>query len=219
MKTLQAYIHSYLFALLQPGRVHDWLKYDIAPWNDGELPPRPALAESIGLSWVMAIIQGLGKIALASVILKFLIEFQLEQGWDFALVDSEAELLPYYFLVLSTALDLVFFPVLTLVVTQFWNVVISGFGRLLEIEKEERMRIADQVTVVALSSNFFLVLPILGVFLQKIAWFILMYKGLRKNLGASRSLSVIILFTPTIVMVMIVSLIVLAALYFAKTAG
>lgn len=217
MNHVIAYFHSYIFALLQPSKVHDWLKHGIAPWADLELPPRPGLAESIGVSWVMAIVQALGKIALASLILQYLIDFQIESGWAFNFIDTDAELVPYYFLVISTSLDLIFFPIVTLVVTQFWNFVVRTFGWLLGLEKEERELAADQITVVALSSNFFLVLPVLGVVLQKFAWLFLMYKGLRRNLGASRSLSVIVLVAPSMLMLMLASLLVLAVVFALST--
>ena len=219
MKDVIDYFHTYLFALLQPSKVHAWLKHGIAPWVALELPPRPALVESIGVSWFMAIFQGLSKIALAGILLKLLIQFQQDNGWDFALVDSDSELIPYYFLVISTALDLIFFPILTLVVTQFWNFVVRAFGWMLGLETEERQKIAEQVTVVALSSNFFLVLPIVGVILQKFAWYFLMYKGLRQNLGASRSLSVVILMAPTMLMLMMAAMFVLAFIYSMKASG
>lgn len=216
MKDVLAYFHSYVFALLRPSKVHAWLKHGIAPWVALELPPRPELVPSIGVSWAMAIVQGLSKIALAGILLKLLIQFQIDSGWDFATVDSTGQLIPYYFLVVSTALDLVFFPIVALVVTQFWNFVIRGFAWMLGIEAEERQHIAEQVTVVALSSNFLLVLPIAGVVLQKLAWLYLMYRGLRENLGVGRALSLVILITPTVVMLMLLLSVVLVALAAVK---
>lgn len=217
MKSILSYFHTFLICLIQPGKVHQWLKYDVAPWNDDILPPKPSLAPSISASWVMAIVQGLGKIALASIILKFLIQFQQESALPFALIEGDKELIPYYFLIISTSLDIIFFPVLMLVVTQLWNLIIRAFGWMLGIEKSERQGIADDITVVALSSNFFLVLPIAGIFLQKLAWLYLMYVGLRKNLGASRSLSIVILFTPTLILSMIFGVLTLGFFYLLKT--
>ncbi len=75
-------------------------------------------------------------------------DFQEANGFNFGFIDTTSELVPYYLLVFSTALDLIFFPVLTLVVTQFWNMVLRFFGYLMGLEKEERGDIADDVTVV-----------------------------------------------------------------------
>lgn len=217
MNSIIAYFHTYLLCLTQPGKMHQWLKYEVAPWNDGILPPKPTLVASVSASWVMAILQGLAKIALASIILNFLLQFQQDSDLSFVIIEGDKELIPYYLLVLSTSLDIIFFPVLMLVVTQFWIFVIQAFGWMLGIEKNERQLIAEDITVVALSSNFFLALPIAGIFLQKLSWLYLMYAGLRKNLGASRSLSLVILFAPTLILSMIFGALFLGFFYLLKT--
>ncbi len=212
---LRDHLHIYGFSLMRPGRVHDWLRRGVPLWEGAELP-RPGLTEFLGMSWAMAVVQGMSKLLLANLLIQAFLSFQNEGGAFFSLVETQDGLWPYYVLVFSTALDIVFFPILTLVITGFWNFVIRIFGGFLGLEEDREER-AEQITTVALSSHAFLLLPVLGPFLQKIAWFFLAYVGLRRNLGASRSLSVVILLTPTVVSAMFISLVALAVFYLSKS--
>lgn len=204
------YCHVYLMALLRPGKIHAWMRHGIPPWEGSEDAPPLALAPSLGLSWAAAVVQGLFKLLLMNVLLELLANFRAEFGLLDGMVSQNASLIPYYLVLFSTTLDLVFFPVLTLVLTQLWNWVIRVFAHLMGFEGDID-EAADQITVVALSSNFFLILPIVGIFLQKLAWLVLMYSGLRRNLEASRSLAVVILIAPTVVTLMILASLLLVA--------
>jgi hypothetical protein len=101
---------------------------------------------------------------------------------------------------------------MTLVSTELWNFVLKLYANWLKVEGDRDELVRD-VTSVALSSNFFLVVPIIGVIFQQISWMILLYIGCRHQLGASRSLAFLILMTPTVVMLMGVSLLALGIFY------
>lgn len=210
MKALTNYIYVYMLALLRPWRMHRWIQGADAPWEPDL--PIPSLAESLGVSWVMAVMQGLAKILLANLLIQGFMLWQSEGGIFMQLLQDDGALLPYYVLLFSTSLDLIFFPIITLVTVEFWNFVIRLFGRLLGMG-EERHVIAQEITTVALSANFFLIVPILGMFLQKVAWFFLMYVGLRERLQASRSLSLVILAAPAVMLMMVLGFSFLAIFY------
>ena len=73
--------------------------------------------------------------------------------------------------------------------------------------------IADEISVHALSSNLFNIIPFIGDFIQTLVYFFLLYAGLRSNLGASRSLAFVVLLTPTLVGFMLLSLFALLFFY------
>lgn len=211
MQTLIPYLHSYALCLLKPRLMLDWLGHNLAPYGDAGIP-KPEVSHQIGISWVLAALQAIARLLVANVFIQLFLNFQESDHFLAAFVDTESGLLPYYILVFSTALDLIFFPILTLVVTEVWNVVFRFYAKALK-HTEDPSDIASDITNVALSSHFFLVLPIIGPVFQQLAWLYLLYVGCRHRLGASRSLSLVILVTPTIVMLMGVSLLVLGLFY------
>lgn len=213
MRSLSLYVHSYLLCLLRPGLVHDWFKHGISPWSDVPDLPRPSLAEFIGMSWAMAVVQGFSKLLLANLIIHSFLALQNDGGLFLQMVDSGSGLLPYYLLLFSTSLDLIFFPIMALVTLEFWKWILRAFGLFMGLSEEQRKASAEEVTLVALSSNFFLGVPVLGPFLQKLAWLFLMYVGLRRNLGASRGLSFVILLTPLFMLAAILALLALGIFY------
>jgi hypothetical protein len=118
----------------------------------------------------------------------------------------------YYFLLFSASLDIIFFPVTALIMTEVWSWMIRTYSKWLnpDLPHEE---IADQITTHALSSNLFSIIPFLGDMIQSGLYFFLLYAGLRSNLGASRSLAWVILLTPTLLGIMLFSLFGFAVFY------
>lgn len=211
MQTLAAYLHSYTLCLLRPRLMLDWLQHGIPPYGDEELP-RPELSYQIGVSWALAIVQGIARLMIANVLVQLFLSYQNEDNLFSTFVDAQDGLFPYYILVFSSALDLIFFPILTLVMTEVWSFILRLYAGFLEVEGDHQ-DIATDITNVALSSHFFLILPVIGVFFQQLAWLYLLYVGCRHRLGASRALSLIILITPTVVILMVTCLLVLGLFY------
>ncbi len=213
MNTLLPYFHSYVLCLLKPRAALDWLRLGIVPdIARGSELPEPELTSQLSVSWVFAIVQGLARLMLANVLVQLFLYYQNENDFFYSLIEVEDGLLPYYIMLFTTALDLVFFPILTLVVTEFWNFLLRQYARWLQVEGEPA-EVARDITTVALSSHFFLVLPIIGVVFQQVAWLYLLYVGTRHQLGASRPLALLILLTPTVLMLMVLSLLVLVGFY------
>ncbi|MBY0515796.1 MAG: hypothetical protein K2P81_02730 [Bacteriovoracaceae bacterium] len=211
MQELYSHFHTFILCLLRPRVMLDWMRYGISPEQNSDLP-RPELTSQIALSWSLAAVQAIARLMIANLIVQLFIHFQNNNDYFFGLIETEDGLLPYYIMLFSTTLDLIFFPILTLVATEFWNLVLRLYASLLDVE-EDTDDVARDITTVALSSNFFLVLPVIGVVFRQISWLYLLYVGCRHRMGASRALSVVILVTPTVVMLMGISLISLVVFY------
>ncbi len=213
MNNVLPYLHSYALCLLRPRVMLDWLRHGIAPYADGEHElPQPELTGQLAVSWMFAVIQGIVRILLANFMVQLFLHYQNEDNFFYSFVDVEDGLFPYYVLLFTTALDLVFFPILTLIVTEFWNFILRQYARWLKVDGDVD-DIARDITTVALSSHFFLVLPVIGVVFQQIAWVYLLYVGCRHHLQATRLLSIVILITPTVLMLMSISVFSLAIFY------
>ena len=207
---MQDILESYFMTLVHPFRIHQQFRHQLPlPSQDGHLYRPLTLPESLGVSWIFAILRGLGKIILMSYFLKFFVTLQSEEFPFLQDLVQSSGVSTYYFLLFSAALDIVFFPVGAIIMTEFWGWVIRKYSLWLNPEIDADP-IADQITTHALSSNVFTMIPILGDIIQPLLYYFLLYAGLRANLEASRSLAFVILATPTILILMIFSMIALA---------
>jgi hypothetical protein len=213
MKNFRQLLETYVMVLVHPFRVHEQFRHRLPlPGQDGHLYPPLTLAESLGMSWVFALIQGLFKIVILSFFLKTFLNFQTD---NFPLIQdliTSSGISTYYFLLFSTALNVIFYPISALILTEVWAWFIRLYTRWLNPNLPAH-EIADQVTTHALSSNIFSVIPYVGDLIQPIFYHFLLYAGLRSNLGASRSLAWVILLTPMILGLMLLSALVLIVFY------
>lgn len=203
MRNLASLLETYLMVLVHPFRIHQQFRFALPlPNHEGHLYRPLTLAESLGISWVFAILRGLGRIIILNF---FLHSFLSMQSADFPFLEKMVQnsgTSSYYFFLFSAALDIIFFPVGAIVITEVWAWVIRRYAEWLnpDLPHEE---IADQITTHALSSHLFSIIPFIGDFIQGMLYYFLLYAGLRSNLGASKSLAWVILLTPTLVMLML----------------
>lgn len=216
MKNLLDMVETYFMVLVHPFRIHQQFRHALPiPNHEGHIFEPLTLAESLGISWVFAILRGLFKIIIMNF---FLHQFMQMQSENFPILQEilkSSGMSTYYFLLFSAALDIIFFPVATLVMTEVWAWVIRKYAGWLNaaLPADE---IADQITTHALSSNVFAIIPFIGDFIQSILYYFLLYAGIRSNLGASRSLTWVIILTPTIFLLMMMSLIAFTFFYLAS---
>lgn len=213
MKTLQQLIETYLMVLVHPFRIHQQFRFRLPlPHHEGHLYEPLTLAESLGISWIFAIIRGLGKIIVINFFLNSFLNMQSESFPFLQDILKSSGSSTYYFLLFSAALDIIFFPVATIVLTEVWSWVIRKYASFLnpDLPVDE---IADQITTHALSSNLFTIIPFIGDLIQTFLYYFLLYAGLRSNLGTSRSLAFVILLTPTMAFFMIASLMLFILFY------
>ncbi len=205
-KNISELLETYLMTLVHPFRIHQQFRHNLPlPNQDGHLFEPLTLAESIGISWVFAIIRGLFKIVIINFVLQAFMSMQTPEFSILQDLVQSSGFSTYYFLLFSAALDIIFFPVGAILITQVWGWLIRLFANWLnpELPGDE---ISHQITVSALSSNLFNIVPFIGDVVQFFLYHFLLYAGLRSNLGASRPLALVILLTPTIVFMMSVSL-------------
>lgn len=206
-KNMAELLETYVMTLVHPFRIHQQFRHNLPlPDQDGYLYGPLTLAESIGISWIFAIVRGLFKIVILNFFLQSFLTFQSPEFEFLQDLVRTSGFSTYYFFLFSAALDIIFYPVGAIVLTEVWNWNIKLYAKWLnpELPGEE---IASQITVAALSSNLFNIVPFAGDVIQFFLYLFLLYAGLRANLGASRSLAMVILLTPTALLFMAISLI------------
>lgn len=212
-KTLSQLIETYLMVLVHPFRIHQQFRFRLPlPQTEGHQFEPLTLAEALGISWIFSVLRGLFKIIIMNFFLQSFIQMQSENFPFLEDLFASSGVSTYYFLLFSAALDIIFFPVGAIILTEFWAWVIRKYAGWLnpDLPKED---IADQITTHALSSNVFMIIPFIGDFIQTIVYYFLLFAGLRSNLGASRSLAWVILLTPTVFFMMFVALFFLLIFY------
>lgn len=213
MKSILDLFETYLMVLVHPFRIHQQFRYQVAlPGQDNHFFAPLKLSEALGISWVFAIVRGLAKLVLLNFFLQSFVSMQSESFPVLQDLIVSSGISTYYFLLFSASLDIIFFPVTALIMTEVWSWMIRTYSKWLnpDLPHEE---IADQITTHALSSNLFSIIPFLGDMIQSGLYFFLLYAGLRSNLGASRSLAWVILLTPTLLGIMLFSLFGFAVFY------
>ena len=213
MKNFYQMIETYLMVLVHPFRIHHQFRFRLPiPNHDGHLYEPLTLAESLGISWIFAIIRGLGKLLIINFFLQSFLQMQSSEFPFLQELINSSGSSTYYFLLFSAALDIIFFPVATIVLTEVWAWVIKKYAFFLnpELPAEE---IADQITTHALSSNLFTIIPFIGDLIQSFLYYFLLYAGIRSNLGASKSLTIVILLTPTLAFLMLLSVMLFIVFY------
>lgn len=213
MKTLVEIFETYLMVLVHPFRIHDQFRHQLPiPNHEGHLYRPLTLAESLGISWVFAVIRGLARIILLNFFLGSLLKLQSESFPFLQEFIKTSGASSYYFFLFSAALDIIFFPVSSIVVTEVWAWIIKRYSGWLnpDLPHEE---ISDQITTHALASNVFSIIPFIGDLVQGFLYYFLIYAGLRSNLGATRSLAWVILLTPTLLFLMFISTIFFIVFY------
>lgn len=200
--TLLNQFHSYIHYLIHPFKTHEsFINPDRA---DGFVPEKLSAYESLAFSWVFVIINGLFKIVTLNVVASSLVGMLEGFGGDFSALVSMSEFATFHFMLLSIVLDIIFYPLFGIVIIQYWEFVIKFFGHFLGTEGDLSER-AHNVLTVYFSSHIFKIIPIFGTPIHSFASMVLMYAGLRKQLGASPLLSICIMMTPFLMMLMLLS--------------
>lgn len=200
------YFQSYIYYLVHPFKTHDAFMGK-AP-DHSYTPLKLSVYESLGASWMFIVINGIIRIFLVNFVLYAFLKISGDEFGFLTSITNEDSLLGFYFLILSSILDVIFYPLFTLFLIQFWEFVIKMFARFLGHQENIEDK-AKSVMTVALSSHIFSIIPILGSMAQTLAAVVLMYAGLRKQLNASAALSVCIMMFPVLLMVAFFSLIML----------
>jgi len=195
MSMLSSYIHY----LIHPFESHELLKS-----SDSQGLRHLSLSESLGLSWIFVVINGAMRILLINFVVLLYINLSNSESITSTIFQIDDGFLGFYFIILSTILDVVFYPLFMLFFVQLWEFILRIFGYFLSIEDtDQRVR---NVMSVAMSSQILTVIPIFGGIAQKFASLILIFAGVKKQFNASTALTLCILSFPALVSLGLLSL-------------
>jgi hypothetical protein len=201
---------TYINYLIHPFRSHEALSSSNLPEKDF-ITEDISLYESLGFSWLFVVLNAFFRLVIISFILLVFVNVMDPANDLMSHFYSGDRYTGFYFIIFSTLLDVVFFPLVTLFIIQFWDFVIRGYAYLLGDEGDVDLK-TNQVLSVALSSNALLIVPFFGAMVQRIAQFVQMYAGLRVQFKFSPMATLCILFTPWLVMLGAFAIIMLFAL-------
>lgn len=194
---LTFFFESFFHYLIHPFKTHEsWIN----PSQDAEFTPmRIGVYESLTASWIFVVINGIFRIIIVNFLL---ILFQslaenLPTDITSGLVDF-GKIPSYYFVIASTVLNILFYPVFGFFIIKLWDIIIRFYARALGVSRNHH-EASDAIISVSLSSYIFLAIPIFGPMFQGLSQMLLMYAGFRKQLGASPILSICMLLTPALV--------------------
>lgn len=208
-------LETYLLVVIHPFKIHQQFHSQIPLYSyDSSLQVPLTLAESLGFSWIFSFLRGLFRIIFLNLFLNLLFTFQSDSLSLLEEMMRDSGLMTYSFFLITLALDVIFFPIGQFILTEFWSFLIKFYAKILNPQLPVA-EISQQISVHALSSNVFLLIPVVGDVIQSFYYIFLLYAGLRANLCASRSLSLVILMTPILALIMLIALILVIGFYFA----
>lgn len=208
MPLIQVFI-SYFHYLIHPFRTHDILLHPERYPEEDLIRLSPY--ESLTTSWVFVMVNGIIRVITLNFVLIFLYDFVNSSELSvFEILELE-EFPGLYFLVLSSIVDVIFYPLFGVFIIQFWELIIRFFGKLNGTQGDLTQK-AHDILAVKLSSKIISVVPFIGSSLESFASMLLMYAGLRKQLNTSVPLTLCILFTPVLLLLMSITMIFLLVL-------
>ncbi len=197
----KGYLSTYFHYLVHPFYTHELL-------IDGDSDLRRlSVGESLGLSWIFVVINGLMRIILINFVVMIYLNLYYDASSIFNIFDNSDRFLGFYFIILSTILDVIFYPLFMLFFIQFWEFVLRIFAGALKVENASEK--AAEIMSVAMSSHILTVVPIFGGVAQKFASFVLMFAGIKRQLDTSTPMALCILAFPLFVVLGISCLIML----------
>ncbi|MFT6630265.1 MAG: hypothetical protein ACJAS4_000201 [Bacteriovoracaceae bacterium] len=200
---------TYIHYLIHPFKTHEaFINPDRV---EGFVPQRLSPYESLTTSWVFVILNGIFRIVTLNFVILLMLDLISDTGFDYSSFLNIEEFPSLYFVVLSSVLDIIFYPLFGIFMIQFWEFIIKLFANLLNVSGDVSEKSQDIISVY-FSSSILKIIPIFGAPMQSLASMILMYAGLRKQLNASPILSVCIILTPLVIMLGLASVIILLAL-------
>lgn len=201
-------IESYFLNLMHPYQVHNYLKDGTSLNANGEKFQKITSYEAIGISWIFILLRAFFRIALLNSMILIILKFANENFSFISQFTQGGGLSSYYFLILSTILDVIFFPLITVLVIEFWEFVIRFFASLKGI-KENKNQLAEEIMTVSLSSYVLGIIPIIGDIAQSFASMFLVYVGIRNRLDATRLEAFLIIISPLFTMGIVLSILIL----------
>lgn len=199
---MKSLFETYLNYLLHPFRTQEFLESksrgEAQPWVYGREPVALSLWESIGVSWMFAIVNGIFSLffwisgkhlitALQAGAPKILSEIPLGKQ----LAHASAH---FWLIFVGSVL---FFPLTRYINIAIWKFLIQISNRCFGIEAKKDDRI-EEILIGSNSSYMIYPLPIFGGLLQRISEILLLFAGLTKRLNMTTLQAVLVMFMPAL---------------------
>ena len=188
---------SFIHYLIHPFKSHEQFLHP-ERFEDEDIL-RLSAYESLTMSWAFVIINGIFRIILLNFIIVLFLDLISDSALNLSGLIDIKKIPSYNFVVLSSLVDIIFYPLFGIFIIQFWEFVFKMYGKLLGDQGDLHQKSQDILSVY-FSSSILKIIPILGAPIQSIAKLVLMYAGLRKQLNSSPVLSVCIILTPYVFM-------------------
>lgn len=190
MNELKNALTTYAYYLIHPFRTH----------ADPEFS-HLSIYESLGISWIFAVLNGLFRIVMVFGLAALVVNDQRVSSQILELFYEGDRLSGFYFVILMTILDVIFFPLINLFMIQFWEFIFKIYANLNKTDGDIDLK-AKNTLAVALSPSLLLIIPIFGDMARSLARLVHLYAGLRGQFGFSRGLTVCVLLTPPLIFMM-----------------
>lgn len=207
-ETLTSYLHSFLHPWKTQQFLHDQRKFNnevqsIAPLELIEEREKKLIQDeelgitfeqSLSISWLFVIFNTV--YSLIGMLMGLnLYESVSLPGQIIPLGQTYLGFTTIFFVILRV----VFFPLIFWFYGKFWVNIIKIFGNLYEKEGENEDyldEVAEEIVTHAFTSHTFLVIPIVGLFLHRVANIIYLFGGLRRNLNLSVMQALLVILCP-----------------------
>lgn len=188
---------SYVYYLIHPFETH---RLNLA----GQYPlPKLSLYESLGIAWLINVIAGFLKMIIISILIVLFMNIMDPASAMLDGLYGSERFIGFYFLILSTILDVIFFPLFELFLVQFWEFVFRIYAQFMGGVEDLEDKSKDVLTL-SLSSHLLAFIPIVGGLFQTIVRFVHLYAGLREQFRYSPALSICILLSPVMFLLSLV---------------
>ena len=135
--------YSYFVALMHPYRYHDFLAHSIA--FESDLPLRKlSVYESLSVSWLLVILRAFVRLIFINWIVYFILNVALEEFSFLSSLVEGGSFNFYYIVIFSAIIDVIFFPLVTYLVIEFWELLIRT-AALMKNYQGDRFQAAEDV--------------------------------------------------------------------------
>ena len=151
--------------------------------------------ESLGVSWAFVITGALFKVIILLGVLSLFEGLLQDSSFPWSDYIKDGSFSSYQMLMLSTFLDVIFYPLFGFFLIQLWDFFIRLYAGFLGETDNVKEKI-DGILSVSLSSKILLIIPFLGPIIEGFAGMILMFAGLKKQFNMKWGVAACLLLTP-----------------------
>lgn len=171
--------------------------------NEFETDSSLTFVDAMGMSWILSILKAVYAITAMLIGLKWLGVMGEEGSYIRGLQfwSDRAQTITVFMIIL----EVILFPLTLWFYAKFWGVVIRFFGDVFDAQGD-CAHISEQIVNHSLSSHFFLIIPVFGELAKHVSSLVLIYAGLRRNMGLGTIQSFIVLLSPLMLLLFIIFL-------------